>query len=92
MSIFSTRLNELLKQNKITMYRLAKDFQCSKATITNWCYALNEPKASDIVKLAIYFDVSTDYLLGLEDYDGTKKIVRVSDSFNNNSGSINFKA
>lgn len=72
MEIFTIRLNKLLKENKITMYRLAKDFQCSKATITNWCYGYNEPRATEIARLATYFSVSADYLLGLEDDTGTK--------------------
>lgn len=90
MEIFSIRLNKVLAENKISMYRLAKDLQCSKTTVTNWCYGLNEPRATDIARLAIYFDVTADYLLGLEDETGGK--VRISHSFNNNSGSINFKA
>lgn len=72
MEILSERLNKLLKENKISMYRMAKDFNCSKATVTNWCYGLNEPKATQIAKIAIYFDVSSDYLLGLEDETGSK--------------------
>ena len=67
MEIFANRLNTLLKENKITMYRLAKDFGCSKATILNWCYGKCSPKAQEIVKVALYFGVSADYLLGLED-------------------------
>lgn len=72
MEIFSIRLNKVLKENKITMYRLSKDLECSKATVTNWCYGLNEPRASDIARLAKYFCVSADYLLGLENENGEK--------------------
>lgn len=72
MEIFSIRLNKLLQENRITMYRLAKDFQCSKATITNWCYGYCEPRATEIARLATYFNVSADYLLGLEDEAGGK--------------------
>lgn len=72
MVILSERINKLLQENKITMYKLAKDLHYSKATITNWCYGLTEPRATEIVKLAIYFNVSTDYLLGLETETGEK--------------------
>lgn len=68
------------------MYRLAKDFQCSKATITNWCYGYSEPRATEIARLATYFNVSADYLLGLEDDTGTK-------TYNNygiHNGNVNF--
>ena len=90
MEIFTIRLNKLLKENKITMYKLAKDFKCSKATITNWCYGYNEPKATEITRLALYFNVTTDYLLGLEDDTGKK--ISISNSFNNSkiNGGIKF--
>lgn len=72
MDIFALRLNKLIKENKITRYRVAKDLQCSKATVINWCEGMNEPKATQIRRLALYFDVSADYLLGLEDETGAK--------------------
>lgn len=89
MEILSIRLNKLLTENKITMYRLAKDFHCSKATITNWCYGLNEPRAAEVARLATYFNVTADYLLGLEDESGAKTYI--NNSFNNFNNSGNFK-
>lgn len=68
MSIFSQRLNEQLKNNKISMYKLAKDLNHSKQTIVNWCNGTNEPKATQIIELCKYFDVPADYLLGLSDF------------------------
>ena len=74
------------------MYRLAKDFQCSKATITNWCYGQNEPKATEIARLAQYFDVSADYLLGLENENGTKiNAPKYHIGTLNNNGNIDMK-
>ena len=89
MDILSKRLNKLIQENKITKYRLAKELKYSKATILNWCEGVNEPKATQIKELAIYFDVSADYLLGLEDESGGKYI----NSFNNfnNTGNIKIK-
>ncbi len=66
MNTFAIRLNELIKQRKITMYRLANDLGFSKTTISHWCAGNREPKVSDIIKLATYFNVSTDDLLGYE--------------------------
>lgn len=90
MDILTKRINKLLRENKISMYKMAKDFNCSKATITNWCYGYNEPKATEIKKIANYFAVSADYLLGLEDETGSKT-TNIKDSFNNNSGNLNVK-
>ena len=75
MDIFGVRLSKVLKESKITMYRLAKDLKYSKSTVTNWCYSLCEPKATDIAKIAVYLDVSADYLLGLEDETGAKTYI-----------------
>ena len=72
MDIFAIRLNQLIKENKTTKYRIAKDLQCSKQSVSNWCDGLSEPKITYIRILAKYFSVSADYLLGLENEDGSK--------------------
>ena len=50
------------------MYRLAKDLKFSQQTVSNWCYGISEPKLSQLVKLADYFEVSIDHLAGRKDY------------------------
>lgn len=87
--MFGVKLTKTLKESKITMYRLAKDLGYSKSTVTNWCNNFCEPKASDIAKIAIYLDVSADYLLGLEDDLGNKTYI--NNSFNNFNNSGSFK-
>ena len=72
MQIFVERLNKLIEENKITKYRLAKDLEVSKQAVLWWCDGVNEPKISYLKKIAEYFDVSADYLVGLEDETGTK--------------------
>ncbi|MDE7181431.1 MAG: helix-turn-helix transcriptional regulator [Clostridia bacterium] len=72
MQIFVDRLNKLIEENKITKYRLAKEIGVSKQAVLWWCDGVNEPKISYLKKIAEYFDVSCDYLLGLEDETGTK--------------------
>ena len=72
MDIFSTRLNQQIKENRITKYRVAKDLGCSKQSVCNWCDGISEPTISYLRKLALYFDVTSDYLLGLEDETGAK--------------------
>ena len=65
--MFAERLKKELKQNNITMYRLAKDLNLSKQTVVNWCSGANEPKATQIAEICKYLDCSADYLLGLSD-------------------------
>ena len=66
--MFAERLKKELKQNNISMYRLAKDLNLSKQTVVNWCNGANEPKATQIAEICKYFGCSADYLLGLSDF------------------------
>lgn len=65
MKIFVERLNEQIQINKISKYKLAKDLKVNGQTITFWCNGTNEPKITYLKELAIYFNVSADYLIGL---------------------------
>ena len=67
MKIFAQRLKELRHDKSLCMKQLAKELNTSDAAISNWENGINEPKISYIVSIAKFFNVSTDYLLGLED-------------------------
>ena len=73
MSIFSERLRELREQSGLSMLNLARKIGVSDAAVCKWENEENEPKASYILLLSNFFEVSTDYLLGLENDLGTKK-------------------
>ncbi|MBS7530037.1 helix-turn-helix transcriptional regulator [Hazenella sp. IB182353] len=62
---FPTRLRQLRKDRKVTQLELAKQVGVDNSTISKWETGVFEPDASSIVKLAYYFQVSTDFLLGL---------------------------
>ena len=72
MDIFVERLNKLITENGITKYKLAKEIGVSKQAVLWWSDGINEPKISYLKKLAVFFDVTADYLIGLEDEVGTK--------------------
>lgn len=63
---FAKRLYELRRESEITQGDLALEIGVSQKAIDFWEKGTNEPKASNIIRLANYFNVSTDYLLGLE--------------------------
>lgn len=63
----SERLKDLRKEKALSQQQLAKAIGVTQKAIDFWEKGINEPKASYIVLLAKYFDVSTDYLLGIED-------------------------
>lgn len=61
------RLKQLREENNLSQLMLSKQIDISQSSIARYELDKTEPKASDIVKFAKYFDVSTDYLLCLED-------------------------
>lgn len=64
-----TKIFELRKERNLSQSELAKKIGVSQKAIDFWEKGINEPKASYIVKLAIFFNVTSDYLLGLIDND-----------------------
>lgn len=67
MKIFAERLRDLRVQREMSMKQLAKALNTTDAAISNWENNINEPKITYLRTIAIYFGVTTDYLLGLED-------------------------
>ncbi|MBE7100496.1 MAG: helix-turn-helix transcriptional regulator [Clostridiales bacterium] len=66
-TIFSERLRELRVESGVGQVELAQAIGVSKGVISLWENALREPKLTNLVALAKYFNVSVDYLVGLED-------------------------
>lgn len=67
MDIFSQRLRELRQDRGLSMKQLAKAINTTDAAVSNWENGINEPKISYLKALALFFNVSSDFLLGLED-------------------------
>lgn len=61
------RIYELRTEMKISQQKLADEIGVSRRAITFWESGINEPKATYIARLAKFFGVSADYLLGLEE-------------------------
>lgn len=66
MKIFGERLRELREMQGLSAKSLGKIIGVSDAAILNWENNINDIKGEYLIKLAKYFDVTTDYLLGLE--------------------------
>lgn len=64
MNKFGVRLKHLREERKLLSKDFAKIMNVEPATITNWEKGNRFPKDSMLVKIADYFDCSTDYLLG----------------------------
>ncbi len=63
----STRLLELRKERALSQAKLAKEIGVTQKAIDFWEKGINEPKVSYIVKLAYFFNVTADYILGIEE-------------------------
>lgn len=61
------RLYELRRARNITQQRLAIDLGVDQASISSYECGKHLPTIEILLKLAEYFGVSTDYLLGLSD-------------------------
>ena len=65
-NIFCERLKELRAEKGIGQIELATKIDVSKGIISLWENGLREPKMSNLITLSVYFNVSIDYLVGLE--------------------------
>lgn len=72
-NIFSVRLRLLLQRHKITQQELAEKVDCSRQAISQYVEGLNAPNIDKLCNIARYFNVSTDYLMGLSDIETTDK-------------------
>lgn len=61
------RIKELRKEKKITQRELALKLEIDNTTVSKWEADVYEPDANTLNKLADFFDVTTDYLLGRTD-------------------------
>lgn len=67
MIIIGKRIKFLRKTNNITQLELANILNVSRATVNNWERGNSFPGDDIKIKLANYFKVSIDYLLGYSD-------------------------
>ncbi len=64
---FSIRLKELREDKGISQQKLAEELGYSQVCISRWENRNRQPELDDIIAVAIFFNVTTDYLLGLTD-------------------------
>lgn len=59
------RIRELRNSYQLSQVELAKELHVSKQTISNWENNNVPPSIDTLIRIATFFDVSTDYLLEL---------------------------
>ena len=65
--MLGTRIKELRKEFGLSQVELAMRMEVTKQTISNWENENIQPSIDMLVGLANVFNVTTDYLLGLDD-------------------------
>jgi len=65
---FAERLKELRLAKGLTQLELAKILRVDKTTVTYWENGTNETNFETLMKIAKFFEETTDYLLGMTDY------------------------
>ena len=66
--ILGKRLKELREEKGLTQKQLAEQLNLHSVTYLHYEKSQREPPLAVLVQMAVFFEVTTDYLLGLTDY------------------------
>ena len=67
MQIFGERIKELREERNLSSVDLAKAINVSHSSVSRWENNKRVATIDNLYKIARFFDVSADYLIGLED-------------------------
>lgn len=62
--LIAKRIKDLMKNEKLTQMQLATALSIGQSSVSDWINAKSEPSIENLWKLADFFDVSVDYLIG----------------------------
>ena len=65
--LIAQRIKDLMKSEKLTQMQLARALGVGQSSVSDWINAKSEPSIENLWKLADFFDVSVDYLIGRKD-------------------------
>ncbi len=74
-------IKELRQSRGITQEEFSEALRVSVQTVSRWENGVNAPDLSMLPQLAVYFRVTTDYLLGLERNDTMAKLIKTTETF-----------
>ena len=66
MESFSKSLSSVMKAGNTTQAKLAAALNIKQQTVSGYLNGKRDPSITMLIAIAKYFDVTTDYLLGLE--------------------------
>ncbi len=82
------RIKELREEKNLTQSDVARGIQTKQQNISRWEKGEVLPTSDFIVKLADFFDVSTDYLLGRSDDLGNVSVLHSSPALTQSEGEL----
>lgn len=68
MDIIATRIKEIRVDNKLSQSEFGIILNVSQDTISLWESGKSYPSIIHVIKIAITFNISADYILGLTEY------------------------
>ena len=66
--VLGKRLKELREEKNLTQKELAEKLSMNPVTYLHYEKLQREPPLAVLIQFALFFNVSTDYLLGLKEY------------------------
>ena len=78
-------LVELRKENTMTQKALSEYLGISQGNLCDWEKGRSEPDIATLIKIANYFGVSVDFLVGNADYEG---FIKYREDTSNNASDI----
>lgn len=69
------RLKKLRQDRRISQNELSEIMNVTQNAISKWERGERDPDTATLKKLADYFNVSTDYLLGVDDKKNTPSVI-----------------
>lgn len=71
--MFNEKLKQLRTERRLSQKALAQAIDFTQSNISEWEQGRIEPSIGAAIALCRFFEVSADYLLGLEDESGAKE-------------------
>lgn len=90
METFSNKLKRIRIEKGYTQKEVAKLLKISDTTYAGYEQSYREPDFYMLAKICQLFDISSDYLLGLENDDGTKTYNNTYNIFGTHKGDVKF--
>lgn len=72
---FAERLKELMQSEQISRRALSVKTGLQRKSILNWLEGKYFPRYDALIKLADFFNVSVDYLLGISEFNESKVVL-----------------